>query len=147
MAALLAADERYLTNVGVNSNDIKGVIGLAGPYHFTPQAEHLVAIFGPANNYPNMQVSTFIDGQEPPFLLLQGAQDTTVSSANVTRFSQALKQNQVHYQIKTYPDLGHVGLISALTWILDSHAPIDEDILTFLTNPTAPRHLSKAETP
>lgn len=36
LAALLATDERYLKAEGLHAKDIKGVVGISGPYHLTP---------------------------------------------------------------------------------------------------------------
>ncbi len=131
-AVLLATDERFLQSLDMSTKRIKGVIGLAGPYHFTPKSDELKAIFGRPDNYQNMQISNFIDGQEPPLLLLEGEDDTDVKKSNVEKLSAKLSQHGVSYVSKIYPRVDHVGLIASLSWLLNAKAPIEQDILNFI---------------
>jgi len=72
MAALVAADTRYLRAFDKMPAVINSVVGLSGPYDFTPREADLVDMFGPPENFPNMVVTNFIDGDEPPVFLLWG---------------------------------------------------------------------------
>lgn len=130
-AALLAADERYLKNAGANISSIRAFAGLAGPYDFEPDAEDLKDMFGPPNNYPNMQVTTFIDGNEPPMFLLWGEDDTTVYLSNLEKLQKGIQDKNGEVQSKIYPDLDHVGIIKVLTWVYKNTASVENDILDF----------------
>ena len=93
IGALLTADPHYLADEGMDrSITIHDFSGLAGPYAFTPDEPDLEDMFGPPKNYPNMQVTTFIDGTQPPMLLLYGDRDTAVKYANLERLEQPIKQ-------------------------------------------------------
>src|SRR5262249_25592652 len=86
ICAPLTADPHYLAHEGQDrSTVIRGFAGLAGPYAFTPSEPDLEDMFGPPERYPAMQVTTFIDGTQPPMLLLYGGSDTTVRRYNLDR--------------------------------------------------------------
>lgn len=132
IGALLAADAHYLAREG-NSRSlvIHDFAGLAGPYAFTPDEADLEDMFGPPKNYPNMQVTTFIDGKQPPMLLLYGDADTTVRYANLEKLEQRIKQKGGVVYSKIYHDVDHAGLVGALSWFNPHHAPVVGDIATF----------------
>ena len=129
IASLLIVDERYL-KPGINSA-IKGFAGLAGPYSFTPEAEDVKIIFGPPSQYPQMQATTFIDGSEPPLLLLYGRNDKLVAPYNLERLRQKIAENGGKVQAKYYSDISHIEIIGAMSWVWRSKAPVLEDLATF----------------
>jgi carboxymethylenebutenolidase len=47
-------------------------------------------------------------GNLPPVLILHGAQDTTVPIDHAHELERILQQHKIPYQIKIYPDQGHV---------------------------------------
>lgn len=132
IGALLAADARYLANEGKNrSLVIHDFAGLAGPYAFTPDEPDLEDMFGPPKNYPNMQVTTFIDGNQPPMLLLYGDADTTVKYSNLERLEERIKEKGGRVQSHIYHDVGHIGLGAALTWFNLRGTPVVHDMAKF----------------
>lgn len=132
IAALLAADKRYMQAEHINRDVIKSVIGLAGPYAFTPEDEDLKNIFGPPANYPNMQVTTFIDGTEPPMLLLYGDQDTAVKQYNLDRLISAIESNHGCVRSKIYSGIDHVDLVVALSWVGRNKSGVLSDMVGFM---------------
>lgn len=132
IGALLAADPHYLADVGKDrSLTVHDFAGLAGPYAFTPDEPDLEDIFGPPQNYPNMQVTTFIDGTQPPMLLLYGNKDTAVKLANLERLEQRIKQRGGCVRSRIYPNADHTDLIGALSWWNRQRVPVVEDITKF----------------
>lgn len=131
IGALLTADERYLQSVGLETDVIRAFAGLAGPYDFEPQAEDLKTIFGPPDNYPQMQVTTFIEGDEPPMLLLWGDADNAVWRRNIDLLAQAIRQQGGEVETRIYPGIDHVGIVASLTWFYQSRRPVLDDILSF----------------
>jgi acetyl esterase/lipase len=127
-AALLVSDETYLPE------DIKinAFVGLAGPYDFVPDEEDLKDMFGPPENYPQMQVTTFIDGREPPMLLMHGLKDETVKMSNIHKLSPVLEAHNVPYEIRTYPELNHVDMVTSFVWAYVDRRTVYPDILEFL---------------
>lgn len=137
IAALLATDAYYLANERKNrSLVIHDFAGLAGPYSFTPDEPDLENMFGPPKNYPNMRVTTFIDGTQPPMLLLYGDADTTVKYANLEKLEQRIKKKGGRVQTKIYHDVDHIGLIAALSWFNPHDASVVHDITNFFISNT-----------
>lgn len=132
IGALLASDSRYLANEGKNrSSIIHDFVGLAGPYAFTPDEPDLEDMFGPPKNYPNMQVPSFIDGTQPPMLLLYGDRDSTVKYSNLQKLQQRIRQRGGCVQSRVYHEVTHTDLVGALSWWSLRHPPVVEDIMKF----------------
>ena len=112
IAALLTYDENY----GVSEN-VKSFIGLAGPYNFIPEEEKYKKIFGPPENYKNMHVDNFVDGNEAPALLLWGAEDEIVGKRNIEILSDAINWKGGNVQTQILKNVDHISIISAFTKI------------------------------
>ncbi|TDK21736.1 alpha/beta hydrolase [Luteimonas aestuarii] len=91
IAALLGTDARHLGRVDMTPRDLAGVIGLAGPYDFAIGGK-LERIFGPPEQWPDAMAVRFVDGDEPPFLLIHGDRDRTVEPGNSRRLHAALRE-------------------------------------------------------
>lgn len=134
IGALLTADAHYLAEQGADrSQVVHDFTGLAGPYAFIPDEPDLENIFGPPSNYLNMQVTTFIDGQQPPMLLLYGDSDTTVRYSNLAKLEEQIHAKGGHVQSIIYHDVGHIGLAAALSWYNPHDASVAGDMVTFFT--------------
>ncbi|WP_432698358.1 alpha/beta hydrolase [Marinobacterium sp. YM272] len=131
IGALLAADERYTRAAGIDNGVIRAFAGLAGPYDFEPDAADLKDMFGPPENYPQMQVTTFIDGDEPPMLLLWGDSDTTVWRRNLDLLAQQIRERGGRVETQIYPGMDHVGIVASLTWFYQNRRSVLEDMLAF----------------
>jgi acetyl esterase/lipase len=131
IGALVTADKHYLQAEGETPSIIKAFAGLSGPYDFVPYEEDYIDMFGPPENYPNMQVSTFIDGKEPPMLLLWGAEDTIVGKSNMDKLIAKIEAEQGVVESHVYAGVDHVGMLSGFIWFFKSKAPIIDDITDF----------------
>jgi acetyl esterase/lipase len=132
IGALLAADPHYLTDEGKDrSMTIYDFVGLAGPYAFTPDEPDLEDMFGPPEKYPSMQVITFIDGTQPPMLLLYGDKDAAVKYANLEKLEQRIKQRGGWIRSRIYPGINHTDLVGALSWWNAQKVPVVDDITKF----------------
>lgn len=132
IGALLAADAHYMADLGKDrSVVIRDFAGLAGPYAFTPKDPDLQDLFGPPANYPNMQATTFIDGAQPPMLLLYGEADTRVNLYNLEKLRQRITEQGGCVRAITYPDVGHSGLLMALSWLNPGSVPVVDDMTRF----------------
>jgi acetyl esterase/lipase len=115
IAAMLALDPRYLRAVNMSPRQLRGMIGLAGPYDFLPlQSETLKTIFGPSDERWRSQPINFVDGSNPPMLLITGTDDTTVSPGNSARLAAKVRARGGPVAVKTFPDVAHAGLIVRL---------------------------------
>jgi acetyl esterase/lipase len=131
IAALLAADERFLAAHGKDSRSvIRAFAGLAGPYAFTPGEPDLQDMFGPPDRYSQMQVPSFIDGREPPMLLIHGDKDSTVGAFNHERLAARIREKGGRVQVITYPGAGHLGLITTFSDLIPG-APVVGDLEGF----------------
>ncbi|MBV0934712.1 alpha/beta hydrolase [Marinobacterium weihaiense] len=131
IGALVLADARYLAAYGKQPGMVRAFAGLAGPYDFEPEEADLQAMFGPPERYPLMQATTFIDGDEPPMLLLWGEADRLVGARNHTRLAQAVTARGGQVHTRTYANLDHVGIVASLTWFLRERRPVMRDVLSF----------------
>ncbi|MGH7897891.1 MAG: alpha/beta hydrolase [Candidatus Binatia bacterium] len=133
IAVLLAVDERYLEQAGLDRSAIRAVVGIAGPYDFLPfRSDTLRTLFGPEEGWPTTQPINFIDGREPPMLLLHGSWDTTVGPGNARRLTDRICQHGGSARAIFYPYVGHMTIIGAFSRPLRWIAPVLRDTVTFL---------------
>lgn len=113
IAALLGTDARYLGRHGIQPASLAGVIGLAGPYDFNITGK-FVPIFGPPSQWPDAMAQNFVDGDEPPFLLIHGTDDQTVWPRNSERLAASLRAKGVDSRLMLMPGDGHAAPLLAL---------------------------------
>lgn len=131
-AMMVAADPRYLHDAGADISQVRGVIGIAGPYDFLPLTDKsLIDIFG-GTDRPETQPITHIDGKRPPMFLATGSDDTTVLPRNSYRLAEKLRRYDSPVEVKTYPGVGHIGIILSLAPGFRSRTSLRQDMLQFL---------------
>jgi acetyl esterase/lipase len=131
IAALLATDRRYLDSVGIAPRTLAGVVGISGPYDFLPITDpDLIDVFGPETAWPASQPVNFVDGDEPPFLLLHGSDDRIVWLRNSTSLNRRLKESGVASRLITYPSVGHFHIAAAFRF--ERLAPTLRDTADFI---------------
>jgi acetyl esterase/lipase len=113
IAGLIGTDARYLGAHGMRPRDLAGVIGLSGPYDFDVTGD-LVPIFGPPARWPDAQALNFVDGDEPPFLLVHGAADQRVEARDSTLLAERLQSKGVKATLLMLADAGHTAPLVAL---------------------------------
>jgi acetyl esterase/lipase len=133
IAAMLALNPSYLAQVGMSPDELKGFIGLAGPYDFLPlKRPRLIKIFGAADNIPETQPVNFARAKAPPALLLHGADDKIVGPHNSERLAQRLREAGNRVEDRFYPGFKHIRIIILLASPLQGDEPLMEDIETFI---------------
>ena len=133
IAALLGTDARYLRAQGFAPRDLAGVIAIAGPHDFLPITEADIAgIFGPPERYPDSQPVNFVDGDEPPFLLLHGSDDDLVRPRNSVSLAERLQAAHEPCELKLYPGIGHIRILAAMDLSYDRLAPTLDDVKAFV---------------
>jgi acetyl esterase/lipase len=138
IAALLAADKRYLNAAGLEPRDLAGMIGLAGAYAFLPFVENESEIFGDtAQGRYDSQPINFIDGDEPPMLLLQGSDDDVVPPNNSELLTERAHAMGGIAQLKLYPGVEHSSIMLAFARERTARAPVLADTLAFIADPLA----------
>src|SRR5262249_49556378 len=125
IAAMLALDEHYLRDAGVDARAIKGVAALSGPYDFYPfDVPASRSPFGRAPDPQATQPIRFARGDAPPLFLGWGEDDTLVGRHNIVNLAAALRARGGQVEAKIYPHVGHVGLMLALSRPLRGRAPV-----------------------
>ncbi|MBX3533557.1 MAG: alpha/beta hydrolase [Xanthobacteraceae bacterium] len=133
-AVSLATDRRWLAEVKLDAKaDLSGVIGIAGPYDFLPlKDEFLKIIFGPENARPATQPINYVNGDEPPLLLLRPADDTVVDPGNSSRLAKRIEEKGGEALLKTYNHVGHLSIIGTMSPLLSVLAPTKNDLVEFV---------------
>lgn len=137
IAATLGINEAFLAAHEIEASTLAGVIGLAGPYDFTPRDDDIVAVFAGAPEDAT-HLARQVSGDEPPMLLQWGEADSLVGPQNHQRLAAALAEKNVCYRVKTFEGLGHIDLITAFSWIYRDHWPVRDETVTFLRNGCLP---------
>ncbi len=145
-AAMLALDPRWLGEVGMDpSRDIRGVVGLSGPYDFLPlESETLKAIFGPPEGRPSTQPVNHVRAGAPPFLLAAGAADRTVQPKNSSSLADVLRRHGGQADLVVYPGADHAATVTALLPLFGSHLDVRRRVLDFIERVTAPAEQRRA---
>jgi acetyl esterase/lipase len=143
IAGLLATDGRWLQAQGMTPRQLAGFIGMAGVYDFVPIAPNekdMLGMFGRApSEQHRAQPIDFVDGNEPPMLLLHGLADKEVEVHNSTSLADAMKAHGEPVTLKLYPGMGHSGLVFALSTLLQGKKPVLDDVVSFIRQtPPAP---------
>lgn len=144
IGALLATDAHWLKAVGMQPRDLRGFIGLAGPYDFLPLKDpDFIDMFGHTHGAQlRSQPVHFVDGDEPPMLLLQGTGDRIVEPRNAQSLGAALTKDGESAEVKLYPDIGHFAILFAMSRELRAKAPVLEDATAFIRAHAAARSVA-----
>lgn len=121
IAALLGTDARYLERVGMAPRDLAGVIGLSGPYDFVV-GQTYAPIFGPPARWPDAQAVNFVDGDEPPFLLIHGTADRVVEAVDSEQLDARLRAAGVASTLVWLEGAGHSAPLAG--FYEDKRAPL-----------------------
>lgn len=145
IAALLATDGRYLERQGLRPRDLSGVIGLSGPYDFAISGS-LVDVFGPESQWPLAKPVNFVDGDEPPFLLIHGADDRVVRSATSVDMASKLRDRDVPARLELLEDGGHATPLAGL-YDPERAPAVLPQILRFVAGSSTERNCARSEMP
>ena len=114
-AAMLALRPSLLREAGGDRGNLRGMIGLAGPYDFLPMVDpEVIAVFNGGKTDPENQPITYADGKAPPLLLLQGTDDTTVYPKNTINLAHEVRVRGGAAETHLYPGVGHIGLMISM---------------------------------
>lgn len=133
IAAMLALDFAYFAENGLAPAVLAGMIGLAGPYDFLPlKSATLKVIFGPETERWRSQPINYVDGRNPPLLLLTGTDDTTVDPGNAERLADKVRAHNGPAQVRTFSDMGHVGILTRLAAPLQGDGEVLQAVVRFV---------------
>jgi acetyl esterase/lipase len=125
IAAMVAYNERFLAREGLKRADVRGFIGLAGPYDFVPDEEKITAALSGEGDPSKAMPARYVHGGEPPSLLIRGDKDTRVGAINQDRLVERLKAAGSRFEDIRYPGLSHSTVIARLAKPLRDDALLD----------------------
>ena len=132
---MLGLDPTWLRQAGAGNTPIAGLIGLAGPYDFLPITNPEIQPVFP-NPEPSTQPINHIQARSqartPPLLLLTGSDDRQVKPRNTQALASKIASAGGTVTTHTYPELGHIGLITAIAPIFQWRAPVLRDVMGFV---------------
>ena len=131
IASMLALDPRFLAAEGVEVEDIRSLVGLAGPYDFLPIKDPVVKEVFAVEDQERTQPITYARSGAPVTLLLTGGDDETVLPRNSLRLGDAIRRSGGEAEVKLYENVGHVGIVLALASPFRWLAPTLDDIAAF----------------
>ena len=132
LAAMLSLDPDFLMAKGVDVEDLKGLVGLAGPYDFLPIVDPVVKGVFAVDNLDATQPITYASERAPHALFLTGDDDETVLPRNSKRLGKAIEKAGGDADVKIYERIGHVGVVLALASPFRWLAPTLDDITAFI---------------
>lgn len=134
IALMLGSDARWLAAEHLQPTALAGVISLAGPSDFLPLSNrNQIAIFGSEDaEQRRSQPINFVDGDEPPMLLLHGDADRTVLPRNATTMADAIKRHGGSATVVLYPDVGHVAILLSMAPAFKGKTTALADSLRFI---------------
>lgn len=128
-AAMLALDPQWL---GADRAAVRGLIGLAGPYDFLPlDGPAVAAAFGQEPHPELTQPVHFLTPGDPPAFLATGDRDTVVRPANSDSLASKLRAAGVTVERRTYPEVGHAGLVTAIAVPFRGKARVLDEMADF----------------
>lgn len=133
LAMLLALDHQYLQAVGLSSSQLKGIVGLAGPYAFNPLSYRKTKpIFSGLINIDITRPVTHACNISPPLLLLHGDDDGLVLPDNSEQLHELRQECGMESNYIELNDVGHFDILLGLSETLSTRAPVLDPIHNFI---------------
>jgi acetyl esterase/lipase len=132
-AAMVAVSPMFTRQAGLGGRVYAGLVGLAGPYDFLPlDVSDTTEAFGSYPDLPRTQPIIVATRGAPPSFLATGAEDTTVYPRNTHALAKRLRDLGVPVVEKTYPGIGHAGILTAMAGPFRDRAPVLDDVVSFV---------------
>lgn len=136
-AVMLALDPAFLQVAGGNPDWIKGAIGISGPYDMLPlTSPDLRAIFGPPDQFAQSQPIFWVNGGNPPLLLIASEADKVVSVRNTEELFNRVKRANGPVEKVIYKGLSHADTVADLAAPLRGRADIRPNVAAFVRRVT-----------
>jgi acetyl esterase/lipase len=135
VAAMLNLDERYLARQGVPRGVVRGAICLAAPTQFSSNNEdpYVSQAFSKyVSRWSQTQPTTFVDGDEPPMLLIQGDADQLVTPGSNRYLASVIRAKGGRAVAVSYPEMSHYELLFSMAWPLWGTADVRDWCLRFM---------------
>jgi acetyl esterase/lipase len=130
----LATDHRWLSAKGMDpQRDLRGVIGLAGPYEMVPDTDQLRTVLGPPSQWAEIHPITHVNGRSPPLLLIVGDKDLQVGTAEGERLAAKVQRYGAPVEVRHYPET-HNGMLDALALRSKRRSNLARDCVWFISS-------------
>jgi len=139
LVSLLATDHSYLAAQGLSPDVIKGVIGVSGGFYDVRRSDSPLVngpfndVFGDLEQQWNASPLKYVDGTQPPFLLLYASNDNPGFPEDATTFYEALVTAGSSAEIHMIPGRTHQMIMPSVARPGD---PAREYILDFIADHT-----------
>ena len=133
-AAMLAADKHYLADAGVPPDAVAGYVLLSGPYEMGGYVPAPYAPVFPPDIRDRANVTDFIDGKEPPLLLMTVETDDVVGPHSADRLARAVMVHGGRVIVATYQGSDHVATFWGLS---KPESAVRKDLAVFMAAVTA----------
>ena len=135
-AAMVAFDPRWLKPYGLDPKQLRGFVGLAGPYNFLPIVDEGVKeVFHWPSTPPDSQPINHVTGASIPSLLIAANRDTIVfPKQNTEPMAARLKAAGADVTVDLHDRVNHVTLVGAMARPLRFLAPVEREFTEFVLN-------------
>jgi acetyl esterase/lipase len=133
-AAMVALDKRLLAKYSMSPKQLRGWIGLAGPYNFIPiENKDTRPVFFFPNTPKDSQPLYHVSREAPRGLLIAASKDKLVDpQRNSATLAKALKDAGVPTELILLDEVSHTTLVGALSRPLRGLAPVLDKIEAFV---------------
>jgi acetyl esterase/lipase len=133
-AAMVALDPKYLKAFGMRPSDLRGWIGLSGPYNFLPIEDKAVRpVFFYPDSPPSSQPINHVSVESPRALLIAAAKDKVVDpEKNTGALAEKLRAAGVPVQEQYYDGVSHATLVGAMALPLRGLAPVLDRVVAYV---------------
>ena len=134
-ALMLALDPQYLRAVGLAPSDIAGVVSLAGATGLENlRGEGLKGVFPPTvpdGAFSPIALAPLHAATAPPILLMTGLDDDVVYASSAAKLADSIRAGGGTVAVKSYPDIGHIGLLLGFADAFEGDSGAADDIARF----------------
>ena len=132
-AVTLTLDERWLRSRALDTQTVKAVVGLSGPYDFYPfDKKRSIDAMSQWPTPKDTQPIAWARADAPPMLLVTSSEDTVVRPYNAENLAAKLGQLGAPVELENYEGLSHEDVMMAISKIYRGKAPVLVRSVTFL---------------
>jgi acetyl esterase/lipase len=133
-AAMVAFDPRWLAAYGLKPDQLRGFVGLAGPYNFLPIVDAGVKeVFHWPSTSPDTQPINHVTKDSIQSLLIAARKDTFVyPDQNTIPMAERLKAVGADVTLSMHSGVNHVTLMGSMARPLRFLAPVDQEFSDFV---------------
>jgi acetyl esterase/lipase len=133
-AAMVAFDPRWLKPFGLQPRQLRGFVGLAGPYNFLPIVDEGVKeVFDWPGTPPDSQPINHVTRDAIPALLIAARKDTFVfPDQNTIPMGEKLKSVGAEVTVDVHDHVNHITLMGSMARPLRFLAPVDREFIDFV---------------